>query len=70
MSTIAPPVGRPRGPRVKGGQPSTSSYAQLLAQVQAAGLLGRRYRYYATKVGLALAALAGVWVAFAFLGDS
>lgn len=47
-----------------------SDYSQVLQLVQAQGLLQRRHVYYATKLTLLLAALGGVWVAFAFLGNS
>ena len=47
-----------------------SDYSQVLATVQSMGLLRRRYGYYAVKLGLLGLALAGVWVGFAFLGNS
>ena len=47
-----------------------SDYSQILATVQSMGLLRRRYGYYAIKIGLLFLALAGVWVGFAFLGNS
>ncbi|WP_216214316.1 fatty acid desaturase family protein [Amycolatopsis aidingensis] len=58
------------------GQASTATrhtagdYAALLSEVRAAGLLRRRYGYYAVKITANLVALSGAWVAFAFLGDS
>jgi fatty acid desaturase len=42
----------------------------MLKSVQAAGLLQREYVYYALKIGLTFAAIAGAWVGFAFIGDS
>lgn len=38
--------------------------------IRSAGLLDRRYRYYAWKITGNLVALAGAWVAFAYIGDS
>ena len=37
-----------------------TDYAQLLKSVQQAGLMKRRYGYYAIKVGLMFLALAGI----------
>jgi fatty acid desaturase len=45
-------------------------YAELSQTIRAAGLLRRRYGYYAVRISLNVAAFAGAWVAFAFLGDS
>ncbi|WP_222850935.1 fatty acid desaturase family protein [Phytoactinopolyspora mesophila] len=47
-----------------------STYTELAHQVRAAGLLRRRYAYYWTKIIGTIAAFAGIWVVFAFLGDS
>ncbi|GAB3476205.1 fatty acid desaturase [Amycolatopsis cihanbeyliensis] len=47
-----------------------SEYAALSQEVRAAGLLRRRYGYYAAKAGGNLLALAAAWVTFAYLGDS
>src|ERR1044072_1234174 len=47
-----------------------SEYAALSREVRSAGLLRRRYGYYALKITSPLAALAGAWVGFALLGDS
>ncbi|MEU3271192.1 acyl-CoA desaturase [Saccharomonospora sp. NPDC006951] len=49
---------------------SAGTYAHLLAEVRAAGLLRRRYGYYAMKIVANLVVFAGAWVAFAFLGDT
>ncbi|MEU4671326.1 acyl-CoA desaturase [Amycolatopsis sp. NPDC023774] len=52
-------------------EPSTGSdFAELSRLVKAAGLLKRRRVAYGIRIGLNLAAFAGGWVAFAFLGDS
>lgn len=59
-----PPAGRRRTPR------PPSDYSQVLQTVQAQGLLQRRYLYYVVKLTLLLVAFAGVWVAFAFIGNS
>lgn len=48
---------------------ATSDYSVLLHGVQTLGLMNRRYGFYATKIMTLLAILAGVWVAFAFIGD-
>ncbi|GAA1235795.1 acyl-CoA desaturase [Prauserella halophila] len=45
-------------------------YAALLNEVRDAGLLRRRYGYYALRIAANLLVFAGAWVAFAFLGDS
>ena len=47
-----------------------SEYAQLSRQIKQAGLLDRRRGWYAARIGLNLALLAGGWAAFAILGDS
>ena len=71
MTADAPPTRRPeaatRAPRA--ARPP-SDYAQLLAIIQSAGLLGRRYSYYAVRLALLLLALGGVGVAFTVVGDS
>ena len=51
-----------------GATTSTTEYSQVLQQVQSQGLLERRYAYYAIKTAVLMLALAGVWVAFSFLG--
>ena len=52
--------------------PSTagSDFAELSRLIKAAGLLQRRRRHYAVRIGLNLVAFGGGWVAFVFLGDS
>ncbi|WP_307849719.1 fatty acid desaturase family protein [Qaidamihabitans albus] len=47
-----------------------SDYAELSRRIRGAGLLDRRYRYYAMKITGNIVALAGAWVAFAYIGDS
>ncbi|MBM7808008.1 fatty acid desaturase [Geodermatophilus bullaregiensis] len=59
-----PTVRRPRTDR------QTSTYGELSRQVQAAGLLQRRRAWYWTQMLVMTGAFAGVWVAFALLGDS
>jgi fatty acid desaturase len=49
---------------------SGGDYAELSREVRAAGLLRRRYGYYAVKISATLLAFAGAWVGFAFLGDT
>ncbi|SEP52355.1 fatty acid desaturase family protein [Amycolatopsis saalfeldensis] len=45
-------------------------YRELAREVRLAGLLRRRYGYYAVKIGLTLLAFAGGCAAFAVIGDS
>ena len=47
-----------------------SDFAELSRSIKQAGLLHRRHGYYLAKSALTIAAFAGTWVAFAFLGDS
>jgi fatty acid desaturase len=47
-----------------------SDFAELFRSIKQAGLLRRRYGYYAVKTGLTVAAFAGAWVVFGFLGDA
>ncbi len=46
-----------------------TDYSSVLKSVQALGLLKRRRASYVAKIAVLLIALAGCWVAFAFLGD-
>ncbi|MHC3427135.1 fatty acid desaturase family protein [Streptomyces sp. DT18] len=65
---LAPrPVPAPRG---AGDRSGGSDFARLAQRISAAGLLDRRPGYYTLRLGLAAAALAGGWTAFALLGDS
>src|SRR5882757_6842309 len=45
-------------------------YAELSHTIRDAGLLRRRYGYYAMKISLNVLAFAGGWVAFFHVGDS
>lgn len=47
-----------------------STYTELSHKVRDAGLLRRRYAYYWTRIIATIAVFAGIWVAFAFLGNS
>ncbi|MEP6562630.1 MAG: acyl-CoA desaturase, partial [Nakamurella sp.] len=47
-----------------------TDYSQLLKSVQQAGLMKRRYGYYAVKVGLMFLALAGILTGVVLLGES
>ena len=47
-----------------------SDYAELSRTIRDAGLLRRRYGYYLLTIGLTIAAFAGAWVVFGFLGNS
>ncbi len=51
-------------------QRSVSEFAELSRMVRQAGLLERRFGYYAVKVGATLAVLAATWAVFAYLGDT
>ena len=62
QESTAPQVSAPKG---RWGQ-----YTQLSRQIKQAGLLDRRRGWYAARIGLNLALLAGGWAAFAVLGDS
>jgi fatty acid desaturase len=48
----------------------TSSYTELASMVRESGLMGRRYGYYWSRLGLAVLALAGVVGAMVWLGNS
>ena len=54
------------------GAPASGSgdYAELARAVKSYGLLNRRTGYYSVRIGLNVAAFAGGWVAFAFVGDT
>ncbi|MFL6298247.1 MAG: acyl-CoA desaturase, partial [Actinomycetes bacterium] len=60
-STVAP-ASVPRG--------RWGEYTQLSRQIKQAGLLDRRRGWYAARIGLNLALLAGGGAAFAMLGES
>ncbi len=47
-----------------------SAYTDLRRQIADSGLLKRRYGYYWTKIIVTVALFAGIWVAFAFVGNS
>lgn len=47
-----------------------TDYADLKDAILASGLLERRYGYYARRCAILGLALAGIWVGFAFIGDS
>ncbi len=64
-STLATRVRRqPRAPR------PPSDYSQVLQSAQSLNLMKRTYGYYALRIALLAGGLAGVWVAFAFVGNS
>jgi fatty acid desaturase len=56
--------------RTSSGRGRWSEYTQLSRQIKQAGLLDRRRGWYAARIGLNLALLAGGLAAFAILGDS
>jgi len=45
-------------------------YAELSRVIRGAGLLRRRYGYYAVRISLNILAFAGGWVGFVYLGNS
>ena len=47
-----------------------SDFAELSRRVKEAGLMARRPGYYAVKITLTAAALAGGWTAFVLVGRS
>jgi fatty acid desaturase len=57
-------------PRASAPKGRWSEYTQLSRQIKQAGLLDRRRGWYAARISLNLALLAGGWAAFAVLGDS
>jgi fatty acid desaturase len=67
-----PPVPQPAFAQPAGAAdaPRGSEYAALSRRVRQAGLLDRRLRYYAWKIGLTALALTAGWTAFALIGDS
>ena len=63
MPTVAPQPSPP-------GASRRADYAELSGIVRRAGLLDRRYRYYATKIAATALLFAGGCVALVLLGDS
>lgn len=49
---------------------AATNYAAIKKRVVAEGLLDRRYLYYVIRGSVVAAAIAGVWVGFAFVGNS
>lgn len=47
-----------------------STYTELSQKVRDAGLLRRRYGYYWTRIIATIGVFAGIWVGFAFVGNS
>jgi fatty acid desaturase len=66
VRNVTSDVGRKESPPPR----RPTDYADLKNLIQASGLLQRRYGYYARRGALLGVALAGVWVGFAFVGDS
>ncbi|GAB3355531.1 fatty acid desaturase family protein [Modestobacter lapidis] len=67
------PAGSRRTPRPAGRSErnrQVSVYAELSARVRDAGLLDRRRGWYVTRIGLTVAAFAGVWAAVVAVGNS
>ncbi|MET3807770.1 fatty acid desaturase [Nakamurella sp. UYEF19] len=59
-----------RADRPSRAQRPPSDYSKVLQSAQALDLMRRAYVYYASRIAMLAVALAGVWVAFAFIGDS
>jgi fatty acid desaturase len=53
-----------------GSDAAGSDYARLSRRIRQAGLLERRRGYYAMRIGVLFAVLAGAWTVFALLGRS
>jgi fatty acid desaturase len=56
--------------RTSSGRGRWSEYTQLSRQLKQAGLLDRRRGWYAARIGLNLALLAGGWAVFVVVGES
>jgi fatty acid desaturase len=56
--------------RTSSGRGRWSEYTQLSRQIKQAGLLDRRRGWYAARIGLNLALLAGGWAVFVVVGES
>jgi len=70
MAQVRPAPQSDAGQRPEIADACGSEYAMLSRHVRQAGLLDRRLRYYAWKIGLTWLALLAGWTAFAVLGDS
>ena len=55
---------------VPGGSGRSSAYAELSRQIQDAGLLGRRYGWYWSRMIATKPAFVVIWVAFFVIGDA
>ncbi|MEU4601615.1 acyl-CoA desaturase [Kribbella sp. NPDC023972] len=66
MSQLVADEHHPQGPQ----QRYTNLYTELARTVRELGLLRRRRGYYWTRIGLVIAAFAGVWVGVGLLGNS
>jgi fatty acid desaturase len=69
---MAPPVSaEPKAPAPDLPAPGAGrDYAELRRRIREEGLLDRRPRYYAVKIAVMAALLAGGWAAFSALGDT
>jgi fatty acid desaturase len=65
MTSASFPAAAGRRPEQQG-----SDFAELSRAIRQAGLLRRRYGYYVLTSGLSIAAFAGAWVVFGFVGNS
>jgi fatty acid desaturase len=64
------PAREPTAPRASAPKGRWSEYTQLSRQLKQAGLLDRRRGWYAARIGLNLALLAGGWAVFVVVGES
>ncbi|WP_034610385.1 acyl-CoA desaturase [Cellulomonas sp. URHD0024] len=64
------PEGAGATAELSAGARNASDYSALAAQIRESGLMSRRYGYYWSRMILAAAAFAGVWVAVVLIGDS
>jgi fatty acid desaturase len=56
--------------RLGAAQRHASLYTELARSIREHGLLRRHHAYYWTRISLAIAAFAGIWVGFGLLGNS
>ncbi|MGH1564247.1 fatty acid desaturase family protein [Mumia sp. DW29H23] len=69
MATAVAPPGLP-APPTPTPHPTTARFSELLEEVRSRGLLERRTGWYVLRIAACVLAFAGLWVAFALLGDS
>jgi fatty acid desaturase len=63
-------LGSPAPVQLSARARAVTDFAELSQQIQAAGLLKRRYAYYWCRIVGLVSVFAAIWVVFAFLGNS